>query len=106
MIIMVIMIIVFLKKYYLLSLVVRVIWYTRPSEANCLWWFVGYLNLIVVIMVIMVIVVFKKNYFGGAWSFELLGISNLIGLTVFRGYGGYGGYLDFKEKIIDAGLGY
>ena len=54
-------------------------------------------------------VVFKKKYFGGAWSFELLGMSNLIGLTVFRGYGGYGGYggyLDFKEKIIDAGLGY
>ena len=57
-------------------------------------------------MVIMVIVVIKKNYFGGAWSFELLGTSNLIGLPGYSGYGGYGGFLDFKEKIIDAGLGY
>ena len=57
-------------------------------------------------MVIMFIVVIKKNYFGGAWSFELLGTSNLIGLPGYSGYGGYGGFLDFKEKIIDAGLGY
>ena len=57
-------------------------------------------------MVIMVIVVIKKNYFGGAWSFELLGTSNLIGRPGYSGYGGYGGFLDFKEKIIDAGLGY
>ena len=57
----------------------------------------------VVIVVIMVIVVIKKNYFGGAWSFELLGTPNLIGLP---GYGGYGGYLDFQEKIIDEGIGY
>ena len=52
----------------------------------------------VVIAVIMVIVVIKKNYFGGAWSFELLGTSNLIGLPGYSGYGGYGGYLDFKEE--------
>ena len=51
----------------------------------------------------MVIVVIKKNYFSGAWSFELLGTPNLIGLP---GYGGYGGYLDFQEKIRDAWLGY
>ena len=57
-------------------------------------------------MVIMFIVVIKKNYFGGAWSFELLGTSNLIGLPGYSGYGGYGGFLDFKENIIDAGLGY
>ena len=57
----------------------------------------------VVIVGIIVIVVIKKNYFGGAWSFELLGTPNLIGLP---GYGGYGGYLDFQEKIIDAGIGY
>ena len=56
----------------------------------------------VVIVVIMVIMVIKKNYFGGAWLFELLGTPNLIGLP---GYGGYGGYLDFQEKIIDAGKG-
>ena len=53
-------------------------------------------------MVIMVIVVIKKNNFGGAWSFELLGTPNLIGLP---GYGGYGGYLYFQEKNIDAGKG-
>ena len=60
-------------------------------------------------VVIMVIVVFKKNYFGGEWSFELLGTPNLIGLPGYGGYGGYsgyGGYLDFQEKIIDAGIGY
>ena len=54
----------------------------------------------------MVIVVIKKNYFGGAWSFELLCTPNLIGLPGYDGYGGYGGYLDFQEKIIDAGIGY
>ena len=54
----------------------------------------------------MVIVVIKKNYFCGAWLFELLGTSNLIGLPGYGGYSGYGGYLDFQEKIIDAGLGY
>ena len=59
----------------------------------------------VVIVVIIVIVVIQKIYFGGAWSFELLGTSNLIGLPGYSGYGGYGGFLDFKEKIIDAGLG-
>ena len=59
----------------------------------------------VVIMVIMVIVVIKKNYFWGAWSFELLGTPNLIVLPGYGGYGGYGGYLDFQEKIIDAGKG-
>ena len=57
-------------------------------------------------MVIMVIVVIKKNYFGGAWSFELLGTSNLIGRPGYSGNGGYGGFLDFKENIIDAGLCY
>ena len=56
-------------------------------------------------MVIMVIVVIKKNNFGGAWSFELLGTPNLIGLPGYGGYGGYGGYLYFQEKIIDAGKG-
>ena len=50
-------------------------------------------------MVIMVIMVIKKNYFGGAWLFKLLGTPNLIGLP------GYGGYLDFQEKNIDAGKG-
>ena len=50
-------------------------------------------------MVIMVMVVTKKNYICGAWSFELLGTSNLMGLP------GYGGYLDFEEKVIDASLG-
>ena len=57
----------------------------------------------------MVIMVIKKSYFGGAWSFELLGTPNLIGLPGYGGYGGYsgyGGYLDFQEKIIDAGIGY
>ena len=50
-------------------------------------------------MVIMVIVVIKKNYFGGAWSFELMGTPNLIGLP------GYGGLvvmvviLIFKKKL-------
>ena len=56
----------------------------------------------VVNMVIMVIVVIKKNYICGAWTFELLGTSNLMGPP---GYGGYRGYLDFEEKVIDAGLG-
>ena len=56
-------------------------------------------------MVIMVIVVIKKNYFGGSWSFELLGTPNLIGLPGYGGYGGYGGYLYFQEKIKDAGKG-
>ena len=50
----------------------------------------------------VVIVVIKKNYFGGAWSFKLFSTPNLMGLP---GCGGYGGYLDFEEKIIDAGLG-
>ena len=53
--------------------------------------------------------VIKKNYFGGAWSFELLGTPNLIGLPGYGGYGGYldfRGYLEFQEKIIYAGLGY
>ena len=56
----------------------------------------------VVMVVIMVIVVIKKNYFGRAWSFELLGTPNLIGLPEYGGYGGYGDYgvyLDFQEKI-------
>jgi hypothetical protein len=53
----------------------------------------------VVIVVIVIMVVIKKNYIGGAWLFELLGTPNLIGLP------GYGGYLDFQEKIIDAGKG-
>ena len=47
----------------------------------------------------VVIVVIKKNYFGGAWSFKLFSTPNLMGLP------DYGGYLDFEEKIIDAGLG-
>ena len=53
-------------------------------------------------MVIMVIVVIKKNYICGAWTFELLGTSNLMGLP---GYGGYRGYLGFQEKNIYAGVG-
>ena len=57
-------------------------------------------------MVIMVIVVIKKNYICRAWLFELLGTSNLIGRPGYSGNGGYGGFLDFKENIIDAGLGY
>ena len=56
-------------------------------------------------MVIMVIVVIKKNNFGGAWSFELLGTPYLIGLPRYGGYGGNGGHLYFQEKIIDAGKG-
>ena len=62
----------------------------------------------VVIVVIMVIVVIKKNYSGGAWSFQLFGTPNLMWLPGYGGYGGYGGYrgyLDFEEKFIDAGLG-
>jgi hypothetical protein len=50
-----------------------------------------------------------KKYICGAWSLELLGTPNLIGLPGYGGYGGYsgyGGYLDFQEKIIDAGIGY
>ena len=53
-------------------------------------------------VVIMVIVVIKKNNFGGAWSFELLGTPYLIGLPRYGGYGGNGGHLYFQEKIIDA----
>ena len=60
----------------------------------------------VVIVVIMVIVVIKKNYIWGAWSSELLGRPNIIGLPGYGGYGGYFGNLDFQEKIIYAGLGY
>ena len=56
-------------------------------------------------MVIMVIVVIKKNYSGGAWSFQLFGTPNLMWLPGYGGYGGYRGYLDFEEKVIDAGLG-
>ena len=45
MVMVVIMVIVVInKKIYLRSSVIRVIGYTQPSEANCLWWFVGYLN--------------------------------------------------------------
>ena len=54
----------------------------------------------------MVMVVTKKNYICGAWSFELLGTSNLMGLPGYGGYGGYGGYLDFQEKIILEDLGH
>ena len=60
----------------------------------------------VVIVVIMVIVVIKKTYFGGAWSFEVLGTSNLMGLPGYGGYRGYRGYFDFQEKIVYAGVGY
>ena len=54
----------------------------------------------------VVIVVIKKNYIWGAWSSELLGRPNIIGLPGYGGYGGYFGNLDFQEKIIYTGLGY
>ena len=75
------------KKIYLWSLVITVIGYTRPSEANWLWWFGSYLNFQ------------EKKYICGAWLLESLGTPDLLKHPGYGGYRGYHGYCGYQEKL-------
>ena len=79
--------IVFIKNKYLRSLVIRVIGYTRPSEANWLWWFGSYLNFQ------------EKKSICGAWLLESLGTPDLLKRPGYGGYCGYHCYCGYQEKL-------
>ena len=81
----VIMVIVVInKKIYLRSLVIRVIGYTQPSEANWLWW----LSLFS-----------RKKYICGAWLLESSDTPDLLKHSGYGGYRGYHGYRGYQEKL-------
>ena len=84
----VIMVIVVInKKIYLRSLVIRVIGYTRPSEANWLWW-LWWLSLFS-----------RKKYICGAWLLESLDTPDHLKHSGYGGYRGYHGYCGYQEKL-------